>query len=279
MLSSTSGKTSALSANSSSSRHVLPADLPNAITHLDDQEFDTSIPDPLPHKGNVVSAKKAQIFILKEAAAQRQLDAAIRMTLLGEDELAIHTVAAAAYEVLRDLKKKHSRRELSDRLGTGIFAIASDLASGKIDKLPPAIAEAKILVPIITEICTAIRRGDVKDENDVIGRLAIINEQSYWRKFKESANFLKHADIDPGASLSVDKVDNRLLLMLAISAYVELMGTPTLEMFVCAVFLGCDLEVFSSKLRAISKLPIGKRRRACLSLLRKCKTRGAAALA
>jgi hypothetical protein len=55
-----------------------------------------------------VSADKAR----KEAAAQRQLDAAIRMTLHDEDELAIHSVVAAAYGVLRGLKKKkHGRRE------------------------------------------------------------------------------------------------------------------------------------------------------------------------
>jgi hypothetical protein len=68
-----------------------------------------------------VSSAKAQIYLRKEAAAQRQLDAAIRMTLEGEDELAIHTVAAAAYGILRDLKKHHGRRELADRLGLGIF--------------------------------------------------------------------------------------------------------------------------------------------------------------
>lgn len=64
------------------------------------------------------------------------------MILANEDELAIHTVAAAAYRVLRDLKEKHGRRELNDRLGLVIFAVANDLASvrrakGGIDTVHP----------------------------------------------------------------------------------------------------------------------------------------------
>jgi hypothetical protein len=38
----------------------------------------------------------AQIYLTKIAVAQRQLNAAIRLTLQGEDHLAIHTIAAWA---------------------------------------------------------------------------------------------------------------------------------------------------------------------------------------
>jgi hypothetical protein len=53
----------------------------------------------------VVEPSKAPITLLKLTAAQRQLDAAIRMTFAGEDPLAITTVAAAACRVLCDLQK------------------------------------------------------------------------------------------------------------------------------------------------------------------------------
>lgn len=43
---------------------------------------------------------KATLALTKVADAQRQLDAAIRMFFAEEDELAIHTAAAAAYRVL-----------------------------------------------------------------------------------------------------------------------------------------------------------------------------------
>lgn len=46
----------------------------------------------------------ADLSITKQAAAQRQIDAAIRMLFLhGEDFIAIHTVAAAARTILNDL--------------------------------------------------------------------------------------------------------------------------------------------------------------------------------
>jgi hypothetical protein len=56
------------------------------------------------------SARQPEVFALEhvEAAAQRQLDAAIRMTLAEEDELAIRTVVAAAYGILRGLKQNQN---------------------------------------------------------------------------------------------------------------------------------------------------------------------------
>jgi hypothetical protein len=227
---------------------------------------------------SAVSSKKAQVFLTKQAAAQRQLDAAIRMTLRGEDELAIHTVAAAAYGIIRQLKK---RGELRDRVGLGIFVFANDLASGKIDRLPTEFAETDWLIPIINDIAAAIGRGEIKSEKDVIQRLALINETSHWNKFNYPANFLKHADRDPGEALVLDKVNNELLLMSACSAYIELMGvgTSTWEMIVYGAFLGLEIPDSPPKLKAIAKQPLAKRRRACLSLLRELKARGEAALA
>jgi len=226
-----------------------------------------------------MSSGGARIFIRKEAAAQRQLDAAIRMTLAGEDELAIHPVAAAAYTVLRDLKKKHGRRELADGLGLGIFLFASDLVSEKIDELPTEIAESKMLVQFIAEVAVAIRRGEIKNEQDVSRKLAISDETSHWNQFNWAANFLKHADRDSASTLALEDVNNDLLVMQAIAAYVELMGTgsSTPEMLVYGILCG-DNESFTPKMRAIAQLPRGKRRRSCLALLRKLKKCGTIAL-
>jgi hypothetical protein len=227
-----------------------------------------------------VSSEQARIFIKKEAAAQRQLDAAIRMTLNCEDELAIHTVASAAYQILRDLKKKRSRKELSDRLGLGIFLFAKDLASGKIKELPTEITVSQVLVEAIGRVCAAIKNGEVKSENDVIRTLSAPGEKSHWDKFNLPANFLKHADYFPETALALEDVNNDLLLMRATSAYVELMGTgtATAEMLVYFVFRGGDDENMSLKLRTIAKLPLAQRRRSCLRLLKELKRRGAAAL-
>ena len=44
----------------------------------------------------------AELHLTKQAAAQRQLDAAVRIFFTGEDVLAIHTIVSAANNVLTD---------------------------------------------------------------------------------------------------------------------------------------------------------------------------------
>jgi hypothetical protein len=229
---------------------------------------------------SIMTSTKASIYLGKQAAAQRQLDAAIRMLLANEDDLAIHTVAAAAYGILRELKeaKQHRRKELNDRLAGGIFAFASDLASGKIDGLPKGIAESKVLSDIIANISAQIRAGKVQNEKDVARLLSIVDEKKYWKNFNRAAEFLKHADKGADAFLPMDAIDTDMLLISATSAYVEIMGRPTSEMIVYFVFRGIDIDAFSPKLRAIAAQPTEKRRRACLALLRELKIRGNPAL-
>lgn len=50
----------------------------------------------------------AKIEINKTEAARRQIDAAIRMLFAYEDPVAIHTLAGAAFRILRDLAGKRS---------------------------------------------------------------------------------------------------------------------------------------------------------------------------
>ena len=65
--------------------------------------------------------------LTKLDAARRQLDAAIRMFLASEDEVAIHTLGAAAYRVLRDLKEERGRSELTDLVSGAAFNIAKGI--------------------------------------------------------------------------------------------------------------------------------------------------------
>ena len=58
----------------------------------------------------------AKIYINKLEAARRQIDAAIRMLLAKEDSLAIHTVVAAGYRVLRVLLRHRGKDDLDELL-------------------------------------------------------------------------------------------------------------------------------------------------------------------
>ena len=62
-----------------------------------------------------------KVYVLKLVAAERQLREAIRMFFEQRDELAIHTVASAAYRILRDMKENRGINEAADTQFRGIF--------------------------------------------------------------------------------------------------------------------------------------------------------------
>jgi len=223
-------------------------------------------------------AKSATIYVTKLAAAQRQLHTAIRMTLAGEDELAIHTVAAAAYRLLRDLKRKRGRSEFSDLFSRGFYAVAHGLATGKLAAVPDDVAESPQIAKLIEMIAGEIRRGTIRSATDVGKKLSMSGEAGYWQTFNAAANFLKHADHDAGELLSADKVNNAHVLLAACAAYLDLMARRTPEISAFAVYsLGHDpaltpapgwTAAASERFAALSP---AKKRRFCLALLRALK--------
>jgi hypothetical protein len=187
-----------------------------------------------------MNAETAAIFVTKLGAAQRQLDAAIRMRLAGEDTLAIHTVLAAAYTIMRDLKRKRGRSDLVDGLSKGMFYIARDLATGKLKEMPRQIAEHTRLVATITDLAKRIKAGEKLTPSDASVSVSPVYEEKYWREFNWPANFLKHADRDPDGKFSETNVDSDEFIMRASSAYIDLIGKPTPEICVYAAYISKD---------------------------------------
>lgn len=141
----------------------------------------------------IMTDKSARVFLTKLGAAERQLSAAIRMVLANEDELAIHTVAAAAYRVLRDIKQQRGRSDAFDLFERGLSPVAHDLATGKINSVARVFAyEDSPLVAIIDSIRDGIIAGDIKSFEDV-PPIKVKNEGRFWYEFNEPFNFLKHA--------------------------------------------------------------------------------------
>lgn len=101
---------------------------------------------------SVVSALNSTIQISKIAAAQRQLDAAIRIFFQREDELAIHTVTAAAFQILQDLTKLRGARFTSEVLKAGILSIAQQYVQGTLPADKKAMIEGSSLMPTIAEL-------------------------------------------------------------------------------------------------------------------------------
>lgn len=157
------------------------------------------------------------LHVTKLAAAKRQLQAAIRLFFLQEDELAIHTVASASYSLLKDLKRDRGTSEAADAYLTAFFYLVRDFRRGTLpDDMPsdPAfMAEVQQIADQLSPITADSKIEDVKVT------ISPDLEKDYWNKKNRVANFLKHADKDAASLISVDEVDNRLLLMKCCSIY------------------------------------------------------------
>jgi hypothetical protein len=113
-----------------------------------------------------MEGKSATIFVTKLGAAERQLNAAIRM-YLDDEELAVHTVGAASYQVLQDLIGKDKHDDAHALFLTALFSIARELATGKRDAIPKKLAHPQIR-KIVETIRCGIADGTIKDVGDVV---------------------------------------------------------------------------------------------------------------
>jgi hypothetical protein len=115
----------------------------------------------------------SKLFLTKLEAARRQIEAAIHMTFAGEDPTAIHSVAAAAREIVKSLC------ELS---------------------------------------------GNIESYMRFTDWIAPGYEKVFWTAANHSANFLKHADLDPNSTHELDEEETDFVIVLAARWYRELSG-------------------------------------------------------
>lgn len=165
-------------------------------------------------------SSSGEIHITKLAAARRQICAAIRMFFAREDELAIHTVASAAYGLLRDLKAERGRDEAGDYYLNMVFYAVRDYRRGK---LPSYLADDPETMRWIREMAERMPFiTATSDFKDIVAQASRGAAADFWNARNRIANFLKHADRDPQSHIALDDVDNLDLLMFALSAYVDL---------------------------------------------------------
>jgi hypothetical protein len=159
----------------------------------------------------------ASVHINKLAAAKRQIQAAIRMSFAREDELAIHTVAAAAYGLLKDIKKARGMSEAADAFLTTIFYLVRDYHRRTLPLHMTSdesfMTEVKYLADQLSPITADSKLSDVRAS---VGPTV---ERHYWSDTNRAANFLKHADRDTDESLPLKAIDNHLLLIKCCCAY------------------------------------------------------------
>ena len=161
----------------------------------------------------------AQIHVTKLVVAQRQLRAAIRMFFAGEDELAIHTVASAAYQIIADLKKKRGRDEAGDYYLTMIFYVVRDYRRGT---LPRQFTQDQAAMSWIKEMAEQFPITASMEYKDINGSIPEDIAREWWKKRHKASNFLKHADRDAKGHISLEEIDNLNLLTLALASYSDL---------------------------------------------------------
>ena len=159
----------------------------------------------------------ATVHINKLSAAKRQVQAAIRLFFMEEDELAVHTVAFASYGLLKDLKKHRGRSEGAESYLTTFFYLVRDFRRGTLPSHMTSDPAMMVEVERIAEQLSPITADSKLSDVQVTGSPAL--EKKYWNEHNQAANFLKHANQDAEGTLSLEKIDNNLLLLKCCSAY------------------------------------------------------------
>lgn len=143
----------------------------------------------------------SRVHVTKVAAAQRQLRAAIRLFFAEEDELAVHTVASAAYRLSADLKSERGRDEVADFYLVSVFYVVRDFRRGT---LPAHFTDDPEAMKWITEMAEQLPITESSKLEDVRVSVSSETARQYWLKRNKVANFLKHADRDSRAHVSLD---------------------------------------------------------------------------
>ena len=169
----------------------------------------------------------AEIHITKLAAARRQLQAAIRMFFAGEDELAVHTVASAAYSLIKDIKRSRGRDEVADVYSAMLFYNVRDYRRGTLPRNLADNAEYMKHVREWAEALPSITKNSKYEDLGVTVPREVVRR--FWKSRNKVFNFLKHADNDSEKHISLDEVKNFELLIQAIGAYYDLAGSLGVE--------------------------------------------------
>lgn len=142
----------------------------------------------------------ASVSITKLSAAQRQIDAAIRILFSGEDALAVHTLVAAAHAIVLDLAAKRNVTPYTESIGQAITTLYRQ------------------------------RFGEAIPNHKLQRWVARFEERHFRPYWNRPANFLKHADRDPGDVLDQDSLQTDTLLLVSCTTYAELGLEYTPEM-------------------------------------------------
>lgn len=219
------------------------------------------------------------VSITKLEAAQRQLNAAIRLFFIDEDELAVHTIASAAYRLINDLKDKQSMSEPADVYLAAVFYSVRDFRNGT---LPKHIKDDFEMMDWIAKLAGQFPINAESNISDIIVTMDKTAIKAFWTWRNKASNFLKHADKDAEEDLRLNEVNNLQLLMQAQAALTDLvkneLSTEGFVLWLYSVLADGDVdtlpETFQSMGRRLLELHEDQRRSFCAALIPKLRGTG-----
>ena len=222
----------------------------------------------------------ATLHVNKLAAAKRQIQAAIRLFFMPEDEIAVHTIAAAAYSLLKDIKSARGMNEAADSYLASIFYVVRDYRRGI---LPDHITGDAGLMAEVERMASELSAITADSQlSDVCASVGPAVERQYWNDTNRAANFLKHADRDTDQTLALDELDNQLLLIKCCCAYRDVapddLGNEGLafQAFITANNSAYQLGTtsFDSLVLSMRKVPAERRQQLCYRVITEMNTNG-----
>lgn len=176
------------------------------------------------------SSAEGRLFLTKLSAAERQLAASIRMYFMEEDQLAIHTVASAAYNIYSDLLSARGKHEAQWPLVYGLLSVGYDVAHGRLSEEEERWLSADLISsPIVQEVANYFRRNPEArpDDAEILGLDSSLVED--WHRLRRPANYLKHADRDPNKLLEISELRTEEVIFRAINSSLHLNAEFTME--------------------------------------------------
>lgn len=216
----------------------------------------------------------AEVLVTKLAAAQRQLDAAIRLWLAKEDPLAIHTLVSASYAIVTDLKFQRGRDETVDWLMRGAYFFAKDYLDGTISR---DILLEKGVWSVVEPVISLLEDNPAISLDDFRCMNSEDNRRTTLRETRKVSNFLKHADKDASSFVSESETRTRNYtdIQRCMTAYLDLGSSITNSMHALHIFCSSrddplwDVPIsqfYRPHVEKMRALPEHKRRRLALQI-------------
>jgi hypothetical protein len=173
--------------------------------------------------------------IMKITAAKRQIDAAIRMLLSDEDLVAITTLGAAAYRILRDLRAHEGHPVLENLWKTDVVGVARALARNELSEREIGVLSHDSAWDLIQSVATFVREVGTDLSMEELCVRVTLNvppdfERKYWKHANRIPNFLKHADSDPYADIAEQELEPREMILRSVFLFSDLGGDVSPEM-------------------------------------------------